>query len=594
MSTLNARFLVLSSLASMAAAEGHQQTPAQLAAAALDNERFAHYLLILLASIVVALGIYRVVIYSVQYVRTLTCLNNDTQRYFREPNYAFGNLKEYFIYAPLFRRRHNRDLRISSISFGILPTRFQTLFLTAMIAMNVVFCVKNIEWRGDQSALLNHIRNRTGTLSVVNMIPLVIMGGRNNPLISLLNISFDTFNLVHRWFGRIVVVEAVAHTLAFTIMMVNKMGWSKYGQSLSESKLLYTGVIGTAAFVVILLQACKPLRSAFYEAFLHIHIALVVAALVGIWIHLDGLPQRVYLEWVLIAWAVERFVRVATIVYRNFGHGTTKATLETLPGSATRVTLQLARPFHFRPGQHVYLTVPSIGLWTSHPFSVAWCESSSAPSDDMEKGLPPSPFAPASTTVSLIVRSRDGFTSKLHNKALQSPSASASLNAIVEGPYSSTASLSSYGTVLLIAGGVGITHMLPFIPHLIDGFSNGTVACRRLNLVWIIQSPEHLEWIRPHMTAILAMPRRRELLRISLFITRPRSTKEIKSPSETVRMFPGRPNIETVVAREAEEALGAMGVVVCGPGALGDEVRAAVRRRQGVANMDLLEEGFGW
>ena len=96
------------------------------------------------------------------------------------------------------------------------------------------------------------------------------------------------------------------------------------------------------------------------------------------------------------------------------------------------------------------------------------------------------------------------------------------------------------------------------------------------------------------MTSILAMDRRRDILRISLFITRPRSTKEIKSPSETVRMFPGRPNIETVVGKEAEEAVGAMGVMVCGPGALGDDVRAAVRRRQGEGNMDFLEEGFGW
>jgi len=328
--------------------------------------------------------------------------------------------------------------------------------------------------------------------------------------------------------------------------------------------------------------------------FLHLHIALVITALIGIWIHIDGLPSRRYLEYVLIAWALERFVRLATLIYRNLGHGNTKATLEALPGSATRVTLQLARPFRFRPGQHVYLTIPTLGLWTSHPFSVAWCDSSSSASDDTEKGLPPSPFAPITTTVSLIVRSRDGFTSKIHNKALQSPSATVPLNAFVEGPYTSTQSLSSYGTVLLIGGGVGITHILPFIPHLIDGFTNGTVACRRLSLAWVIQSPEHLEWIRPHMTSILGMDRRRDILRISLFITRPRSTKEIKSPSETVRMFPGRPNIETVVGQEAEQAVGAMGVMVCGPGGLGDEVRGAVRRRQTDENVDFIEAGFGW
>lgn len=222
MSLLSIGGIVFPSLATMVAAEAHGQSPAQLAAAAFDNELFAHYLLILLAGIVVALGIYHVVIHSVQYVRTLTCLNNDTQRYFKEPNYAFGNLKQHLIYAPLFRKRHNRELRISVLNVGVLPTRFQSLLLTAIITMNIIFCVYKIEWNGNQSALLNHLRNRTGTLAMVNMVPLVIMAGRNNPLISLLNISFDNFNLVHRLFGRIVVAETVAHTLAFTTMMVNK------------------------------------------------------------------------------------------------------------------------------------------------------------------------------------------------------------------------------------------------------------------------------------------------------------------------------------------------------------------------------------
>lgn len=42
------------------------------------------------------------------------------------------------------------------------------------------------------------------------------------------------------------------------------------------------------------------------------------------------------------------------------------------------------------------------------------------------------------------------------------------------------------------------------------------------------------------MTKILAMEKRREVLKVLLFVTRPGSTKEIHSPSSTVQMFPGR------------------------------------------------------
>lgn len=52
--------------------------------------------------------------------------------------------------------------------------------------------------------------------------------------------------------------------------------------------------------------------------------------------------------------------------------------------------------------------------------------------------------------------------------------------------------------------------------------------------------------------------------------------------------------MDACVAMESRERVGAMGVGVCGPGGLGDDVRDAVRRRQVGRNIDFLEEGFGW
>lgn len=201
-------------------------SPAAAAAAKAaeeHNKQYAHFTLVTLAAAVFLFAVYRVILHAVRYIRTLTCLNNEKQMYFKSPNLTFGSLKEHLLYALLFRRRHNEELHITSgWSFGMLPTRFQSLFLTGLIGMNVVLCVISIDWNNrNTSAMLTQLRNRTGTLSVVNMIPLVVLAGRNNPLVGLLNISFDSFNLVHRWFGRIVAVEAVVHTLAWTIKKVN-------------------------------------------------------------------------------------------------------------------------------------------------------------------------------------------------------------------------------------------------------------------------------------------------------------------------------------------------------------------------------------
>lgn len=242
----------------------------------------------------------------------------------------------------------------------------------------------------------------------------------------------------------------------------------------------------------------------------------------------------------------------------------------------------------------MYLMLPSVGLWTNHPFSVAW--SSTEESLGSEKGLALNQqdlLSYQKTTVSAIIRRREGFTNTLYKKA-EAAQGRLVLNALVEGPYGGLDSLHSYGTVMIFAGGVGITHQVPYVRDLVSGFGNGTVATRRVVLVWVIQSPEHLEWIRPWMTEILALDKRRDVLRIQLFVTRPRSTKEIHSPSATVQMFPGRPNVDTLVELECQNQVGAMGVTVCGSGGLADDVRRAVRRRQGRSNIDFIQESYSW
>jgi predicted ferric reductase len=310
---------------------------------------------------------------------------------------------------------------------------------------------------------------------------------------------------------------------------------------------------------------------------------------------LKDMVQIRYLIPIFPIWLVERLLRAAMIGFRNLGRGGTRTLVEALPGNACRVTVTMARPWHFRPGQHAYLYMPSISFWQSHPFSAAWSEEGAVELAAEKlvmnrKDL----LAYGKTNVSFIVRARTGFTDKLYRMAASRPDGKLNTRCFVEGPYGATHSLRSYGSVMLFAGGVGITHQVPYVRDLVNGFANGTIATRKIVLVWVIQSPEHLEWIRPWMTQILAMERRREVLRIMLFVSRPRSTKEIHSPSATVQMFPGRPNVETLLGIEMDSQIGAMAVSVCGPGDFSDEVRRAVRSRQYMGTVDFIEEAFSW
>ena len=332
---------------------------------------------------------------------------------------------------------------------------------------------------------------------------------------------------------------------------------------------------------------------------------MVIVTLVFLWLHLDGFPQRNLLLAAVVIWAIARLLRLSTFVWCNLGRGGTKASVEVLPGDAMRVTISPARSFAFKPGQYMYLYIPSVGLWTAHPFSVAWndialpCDRTESESIYDEKGLPaPSdPDVKGQQTLSAVIRRRTGFTNSLFQRADKAGArdgAKLTLNAYIEGPYGNERSLSSYGKVLLFAGGVGITQTMPYVKHLVEGYSANTVATRTVVLVWIIQSPEHLEWIRPWMTEILAMDKRRDILSVKLFITRPRRAKEVHSPSATVQMFPSRPNVDVLIGSECESMVGCMGVSVAGPGTLQDDVRAAVRKRSTRMNIDLMEESFSW
>lgn len=343
------------------------------------------------------------------------------------------------------------------------------------------------------------------------------------------------------------------------------------------------------------LHSMSALRHAFYEAFLYIHIGLVAVALAFLYMHLDGFRYQMLVVAAVVLWSSERVMRLLIVFYRNVGSKCTKAVVEALPGDALRVTIQMARPWKFRAGQHAYLYLPSVGLWTSHPFSLAWSEETEQVTD--EKGLVISQqdvLSMRKTSVSLIIRRRTGFTDKLYKAAEKGFHGQITVAAALEGPYGAHHSMASYGTAVMFAGGVGITHQVPHVRELVAGYANGTVATRRLTLVWVIQSPEHLEWIRPWMTSILAMENRRDILKILLFVTRPRSTKEIHSPSSTVLMYPGRPNIDSIIETEQQNQIGTMGVSICGTGTMADDIRRATRKRQQYSSIEFIEESFTW
>ncbi|PCG90705.1 FAD-binding 8 [Penicillium occitanis (nom. inval.)] len=572
------------------------------------------------------------------YIRHISCLSGTRRQqlfWSFEGHSVWPAIKKHVMYSPLLWKRHHREFQLSSaMNMGVLPSRIHTILLVLYAASQIAYCTILDYAVNERAALVAELRGRSGTLAVLNMIPLVLFAGRNNLLIWLLGISFDTYNLFHRWLGRIVVLEAIVHTTSWFINASNEQSFADAIDRIRTTPFFAHGALGTVTMLFIFIQSPSPIRHAFYETFLHLHQLAALLAIIGVYyhMHLDALPQVPWVYLVIGIWISERSMRWVHRFRMNVSlrNGSTTVVVKALPGEACRVTFHLPHRVYIKPGSHVYAFIPAVAWWMSHPFSVAWVDPATCvtpPShpvaalkgtiDPYENSLTPSPSciekqrvddfamkvdAPHKTlhkhrtSISLIMAARSGMTRKLYNKAMVCPNQTLRTFGFVEGPYNSgTCAMGSYGTVILFSGGAGITHHMLHVRDLLIRADEGYVATQRIYLIWSVRSTETLDWVREWMDQILQLPNRRQMLIIKLFISKPKVGHEIESPSETVQMFPGRCRPSVILREALPNRIGATVVSVCGPGVFADEVRAATRENmaQGMS-VDFVEESFSW
>lgn len=95
--------------------------------------------------------------------------------------------------------------------------------------------------------------------------------------------------------------------------------------------------------------------------------------------------------------------------------------------------------------------------------------------------------------MSLLIRSASGLTHKLRNhlSARQAAGKGDTIPVLLDGPYGGLeGDLGIYEHALLIAGGTGITFVLPVLEDLIERmtFEPHKTACKSVDIVWSIRS----------------------------------------------------------------------------------------------------------
>lgn len=370
------------------------------------------------------------------------------------------------------------------------------------------------------------VADRAGLMFVVNLPVLYIFAAKTNQPIKLLTgWSYEGLNLFHRRLGEWMIVFAVIHMLGmlavwFTILQ--PLGYSIIRYLTSPT--VYLGISAILSYFVIYFTSIGWFRQLYYETFLGLHIFFQCAALVFLFFHYH--TAKPYVVGTFAIWATDRLLWRISLSSRRL-----IATLEVAPDEHTilvhcevdlqQKTLGIRSHLHhgWLPGQHVFLTVPSMGFkyrFQAHPFTIA---SPAPPRDSTVKSWP----------LQLVIRSLDGFSLDLLKYARRHQQC----EVFLDGPHGGLEALEAAhqaDRVCFVAGGSGIavTYPLAWDVRVKQGkqadalvslntiYGNGVksvpavvygdppVDASRYTHFWVRQDNRHEEWISifPKVSAV--------------------------------------------------------------------------------------------
>jgi hypothetical protein len=513
---------------------------------------------------------------------------------------AWNSLQSALINPALFGKHHREP--VAGV-VGMVPTRGQALYIFLISILNIIFLLAPYVYHHPQSTFesraaqeLSIVGNRAGVMAMGNVVALFVFAARNNVLLWVTDWSYSTYLLLHRWLGYWAVIHTIIHSF---MLWFNYQIYGDYAAEFARDYWIW-GIVGTVAAVAIFPFSLLAVRQALYEFFVVSHFALSLLFLIGYYYHIWYCYEYAwgYEIWAFVAfgiWGCDRLFRLARIAFRGYRTATVTVLHDT-DGEYLRIDIENAQL-----GDGVaYLTFPSLSwrLWESHPFSVAFNSSvvsetsrasdtsDSPPSTPTQSNSDPekkettepkqtvtvtsqlgvSPGGKGTTT--FLARVRTGFTGVLAKRATAA-SGSVRLGVLVDGPYNHsgdvTTQLKQCSSVLYIAGGVGITALLPYLRQFTVP-SRFFFATRKAGL---------LAALKP---ALAALP----------------------ASVETETTVGQRLDLDGILEKALADKrdAGPLGIVVCGPPGMADHVRHKVvqlsRNGPGTRPYVLIDEAFGW
>ncbi|OAF99372.1 ferric-chelate reductase [Paraphaeosphaeria sporulosa] len=505
-----------------------------------------------------------------------------------------------------------------------VPTRIQSLTILAFVVLNIVLCSAsyrltdgNLYWPTQREQLLRFVSDRTGIMSLVNFPLIWLFGMRNNTLMWMTGWGFGTYNNFHRWVARVSTVQAVIHSIGYTIMICERDGMASLVRYLHKH-YFWNGELATVLMCALLAFSVYGLRRSHYEIFLTLHIICSIFVLVTMYYHVlifGAWEWNGFVYPCVAVWVFDRLLRGGRILLFNYRFWNIKATA-TYDSDSHIVSLRVPcnrswlKP---QPGTYYYISVVDDLLYAhqNHPFTLAYVSTdverpdlqlplspiserpsahraNSNDSSESDALLQPTASPPKSPSLVFLIRPYDGFTGRLAKRAA---SRLTSVRVLIEGPYGHTVPLRTFTSILFMVGGTGIAVPLSHISNLLSEASSVV----SLRIVWAVREHAFLASVLRDFRALLEDER----VMLEVHVTQDVKNTDVVPADgmKGVKLMPGRPAVHNVVEDMAmESGYNRFAVVACGPAKMADETRKAcvAMLGKGFRGVEYFEESFKW
>lgn len=410
------------------------------------------------------------------YQTTASSINiiNDTIALFR-----------WIFYRPIPEIRYYKKKRLSFPSLAVVCV---IVIATAFVAL-YCFLPQPLYW---QSMAFGSppLAIRAGMLAVA-MTPWIVATSMKANLVSMMTgISHERLNVLHRWGGYICLFLSLVHAVPFYMQKErDPPGYAQFKLLFPNSSgyIFGTGIACLVPLGWLCIGSLPILRTWAYELFLMLHVP-VAWAYVGLlfWHCRNFLTSWHYLFATVAIWAISYLLRMFNLNWFKPGRMAwligDEAAVTLMAENAIKVTIPTQ--MKWKPGQFVYLRMPAISFFDNHPFTIASLCSEDFPSD----------YGENYRDCTVVFRPFGGFTRKVLDTATEKGPFK-TYRAYLDGPYGGMQrELAAFDTVVLFAGGSGITAIVSQLLNLIKRMRDGKAVTRNVQVVWTMKRLEAMDW----------------------------------------------------------------------------------------------------